>query len=243
MALALRNMGAVQARLGHYAVAFDYYRQALRETYYTNDSRNRAMSQYRMADLFRQLHQPDSSLLYARQALRTAQTVSYRLTVMEASNLLARLYQARHAPDSMAHYQALTAMAKDSLFGPEKFRQLQLLAFSEQQRQVQQREEHELQTARYQRWGLLAALGFLLIIALLLVWVIRQQRRANQFLNERNVQTEAQRNELDKALAELHAAQAQLWWPPRSGPSWARYRRALPTSCKTRWPLCKTLRR
>lgn len=102
MALALRNMGAVQARLGHYAVAFDYYRQALRETYYTNDSRNRAMSQYRMADLFRQLHQPDSSLLYARQALRTAQTVSYRLTVMEASDLLARLYQARHAPDSMA---------------------------------------------------------------------------------------------------------------------------------------------
>ena len=209
-ALALRNMGTLQVRLGHYAVTFDYYRQGLRETYQTNDFRNRAISQYRMADLFYQRHQPDSSLHYARQALRTAQAVSFRLTAMEASDLLARLHQARHAPDSMAHYQALAATAKDSLFGPEKFHQLQLLAFSEQQRQVQQREEHELQTARYQRWGLLAALGFLLIIALLLAWVVRQQRRANQFLHERNVQTEAQRNALDRAFTELRATQAQL---------------------------------
>jgi signal transduction histidine kinase len=210
IALALRNMGAVQARLGRYPEALDYYRRALRETSFTNDFRNRAMAEYRMAGLYSTLHQPDSSLYYARRALRTAEAVSYRLTVMEASSLLAHLYQERHDLDSAFHYQGLFVAARDSLFGPEKFQQLQLLAFTEQQRQLRQREQHEMQTATYQRWALLAALGFILIIVLLLLRVNRQQRHANQLLNERNAQIEASRNELDTTLTELRTAQTQL---------------------------------
>ncbi|MDO7848729.1 tetratricopeptide repeat protein [Hymenobacter sp. M29] len=209
-ALALRNMGRVQARLGHYPEAFDYYRRALRETILTNDLRNRAMAQYRMADLYQTLHQPDSSLRYARQALQNAQRVSYRITVLDAANLLARLHKTRNSLDSAFRYQALAVAAHDSLFGPDKFRQLQLLAFNEQQRQLQQRAEHKLQTANYQRMGLLTALVFILLIALLLGRTNRQQRRANQLLNERNAQIEAQRNALDQALTELRTMQAQL---------------------------------
>ncbi|MBH8571410.1 tetratricopeptide repeat protein [Microvirga sp. STS02] len=210
VALALRNMGVVQARLGHYPEAFAYYRRALHETQATNDLRNRAMAHYHMALLFEQLHQPDSSLLHARDALLQAQAVSYRLTVMDAGTLLARLYQARHRPDSAFHYQSLAGVARDSLFGPEKFRQLELLAFTEQQQQLRQRAAQEQQTANYQRAGLLALLGVLLTVALLLGWANRRQRRANRLLNERNAQIEAQRNALDEALTEVQAIQAQL---------------------------------
>ena len=209
-ALALRNMGAVQARLGHQAEAFDYYRRALRETNATNDFRNRAMTQFQMARLHNTLQRPDSSLRYAQQALRAAQKVSYRLVVLEAGGLLARLYQQRHNTDSAFYYQALAVAAHDSLFGPEKFRQLQRLAFSEQQRQQQQREAQEQQTAVRQRLEFLVALGFILLVALLLAWANRQQRRANQLLNERNNQIEAQRNELSAALTALRATQTQL---------------------------------
>ncbi|MBF9221493.1 tetratricopeptide repeat protein [Hymenobacter ruricola] len=209
-ALALRNMGLLQARLGHFPEAFGYYRRALREAAQTNDLRNQAVAQYRLADLFNTLHQPDSSLQYARRALQTARRVSYRITVLDAGNLLARLYQDRQQPDSAYHYQRLAVAARDSLFGPEKYRQLQLLAFTEQQRQLRQREAHELQTASYQRMALLAALGFCLLIALLLWRSNRQQRRANRLLNERNAQIEAQRNALDEALTELRTMQAQL---------------------------------
>jgi two-component system NtrC family sensor kinase len=208
--LAMRNMGLVQSRLGHYKAAFSCYRQALHETSLTNDLRNRAMAQYRMADLYRTLHQSDSSLRYARLALHTAQQVLFRLTVLEASNLLVKLYRSQHNVDSAFHYQTLAAAANDSLFGPEKFRQLQLLAFNEQQGQQQRREAQELQTASYQRLALLAGLGVSLAIALLLWRSNRQQRRANQMLNERNAQIEAQRNALDQALTELRAAQDQL---------------------------------
>jgi signal transduction histidine kinase len=209
-ALALRNMGYLQARLGHYSAAFAYYRQALGETALTNDQRNRAMTQYRLAELFRKLHQPDSSLHYAHLALRTARQVSYRLTVLEASSLLAQLYRARPNADSAFHYQSLAVAANDSLFGPEKFLQLQRLAFADQLQRQELREARELQAARYQRLGLLLALGFIVLVALVLGWANRQQRRANRLLNERNAQIEAQRNSLDQALTELRAAQDQL---------------------------------
>ncbi|GAA3959714.1 ATP-binding protein [Hymenobacter antarcticus] len=209
-ALALRNMGVVQARLGHPAEAMRYYRRAQRETYANNDLRNRAMTHYHMAMLYQRLHQPDSSLVHARLAVQAAQKVSFRLTIMEASSLLTRLYQARHNVDSAFHYQGLYITAHDQLFGPEKFQQLQLLSFNEQQRQVRQREAGERQTVRYQRSGLLAGLVFLLLMALLFWRSSQQQRRVNAQLSERNSQIKAQRNDLSKALEELRAAQTQL---------------------------------
>ena len=209
-ALALRNMGTVQARLGHPAQAIDYFRRALRETTRSNDFRNRAMTQYHMALLYNTQHQPDSSLYYARQAMRSAQAVTYRVTVLGAGNLLAHLYQGRHNSDSAYHYQSIALAAQDSLFGPEKFRQLQLLSLAEQQRQQLHREQSTQQTARYQRLQLLAAIGFFITIALLLGWANRQQRRANRLLNQRNALIEAQRNDLGEALAELRATQTQL---------------------------------
>ena len=210
LALALRNMGMVQARMGQHPEAFAYYRRALHETQTTNDLRNRAMAHYHMALLFEQLHQPDSSLLHARHALRNAQAVSYRLTVMDAGALLARLYQARHRLDSAFHYQSLAGAARDSLYGPEKFQQLELLAFTEQKQQQRQRALQQQQTANYQRAGLLGLLVVLLTVALVLGWANRHQRRANRLLNERNAQIESQRNALNEALNEVRAVQAQL---------------------------------
>ncbi len=209
-ALALRNMGNLQARLGHYPAAFACYREVLRETGRTNDLRNRAVAQYRMAELFWRLHQPDSSLHYARLALHAARQVSYRLTILEASNLLTKIYQAQPNADSALHYQSLAVTTKDSLFGPEKFLQLQRLAFADQLQRQELREARALQTARYQRLGLLAALGCIGLVALVLGWANRQQRRTNRLLNERNAQIEAQRNALDQALTELRATQNQL---------------------------------
>ncbi len=157
-------MGMVQARLGHSPETFAHYRRALHETQATNDLRNRAMAHYHMALLFEQLHQPDPSLLPARHALRNAQAVSYRLTVMNAGALLARLYQARHRPDSAFHYQSLAGAARDSLYGPEKFQQLELLAFTGQL--LRQRALQQQQTANYQRSGFLSLLVVLLTVAL-----------------------------------------------------------------------------
>ena len=208
--LVLRNMGTVQARLGHYPEAFGYYRRALRETYLNNDLRNRSMTEYHLAKLFYTLHQPDSSLRYARQSVRTGQQVGYRLTLEGSGNLLKQIYQARHQPDSALRYQNLASAAHDSLYGPEKFRQMQLLAFREQQRQQRQRAEHELQAARYQRLALLGGLGVILVIALVLGIANYRQRQTNRLLHERNLRIEAQRNELNRALTELRATQTQL---------------------------------
>ena len=209
-ALALRNMGTVQARLGNHREALAYFRRAIRETYANNDLRNRSMAEYLTANLYHTLQQPDSALLYAREAWRTAEKVSYRVTMLDASTLLTRLYQARANVDSAFRYQRLAMATHNSLFGPEKFQQLQLLAFNEQQRQQQQREQSELQTARYQRMAFLLILSVIAAVAFLLWRSNRQQRQANLLLNERNEQIEAQRQELQTTLTELRSTQAQL---------------------------------
>ena len=206
----MSNMGVLQARLGHPTEAMRYYRRALQESNANNDLRNRAMTHYHMARFYQRLRQPDSSLVHAQLAVQAAQKVSFRLTVMEASSLLARLYLARHSMDSAFHYQALYIEAQNHLFSPEKFRQLQLLAFNEQQRLARQHEAAEKQAVRYQRLALLAGVLFLLLVALMFWRANRRQRTANALLNERNSHIKAQRNDLGKTLEELRTAQNQL---------------------------------
>jgi signal transduction histidine kinase len=93
--------------------------------------------------------------------------------------------------------------AKDSLFGAEKFHQLQLLALTEQQRvqRIQQRQkEIEQEQERYKNkistYALLAILTVFLLLAIILFKNNRQKQKANK--------------KIAKAYEELKATQAQL---------------------------------
>src|SRR5215203_6111401 len=59
--LIMTSLGNIEARLGNNNVAFDYYRDALENSRITGDLLNRGRVQYRIAELYNQLHQPDSS--------------------------------------------------------------------------------------------------------------------------------------------------------------------------------------
>ncbi len=61
---------------------------------------------------------------------------------------------------------------KDSVYGREKFQQLQLLTLTQQQRQQQLREKQ----VQLQRIGLVSALAVFLLIAILLWRNIRYQK-------------------------------------------------------------------
>jgi signal transduction histidine kinase len=209
LSLALTRLGHIQARLKNNTSAFQHYRQALRNAYVTGDLLNLGRIQYRIAELYHQLHQADSSLHYAQLAFFTSQRRS-KITQLDASNLLAKLYDEHKQPDSAFYYQRVAMVVTDSLYGPEKFQRLQLLTLAEQQRQQELLQEQARSHERFQRIGLLSALGVFLVIALLLWRNIRQQRRANTELNQKNSQIETQRNTLETTLSELRTTQSQL---------------------------------
>lgn len=204
------RLGTLQARLGNYSEALRLYQDAMTNAFRIGDLLNQCRIQFRIAEFYHQQHQPDSSLRYAGLAFITSRRVAHKLTEHNASNLLVKLYQANGNMDSAFHYQQVAMAAQDSLYGPEKFKQLQLLTLTEQQRQQQLRQEQARSQDRFQRIGLLSALGVFLLIALLLWRNNRQQERANRVLNQKNVQIETQRKTLETTLSELRTTQTQL---------------------------------
>ena len=164
-ALILTRLGVIQADLGNHTQALSHYRDAI----HIGDVLNLGSAQYRMAELFYTLNQLDSSLHYARLAFINNQKSSEKTWLLETSNLLVKLYKAKNEIDSAFHYQEVSLALKDSLFGPEKFHKLQLLAINEQQRQqeiIQRQKEIQHERERFETkvkmFALLATVGIFL---------------------------------------------------------------------------------
>ncbi len=193
-ALILTRLGIIQSRLKNHSEALRYYEEALQTTYVSGDLLNRSRSQYQIAEIYSSQNNVDSSLHYAQLAFMNAQKASQKTVQLDASSLLTRLYNTKGNVDSAFYYQQAAMEAKDSLFGLDKFQQLQLLTLTEQKRIQQLQEEQALSKVRIQRSGLLLAVGVFLLIALLLWRTNRQQQQANRILNEKNLLIETQRN-------------------------------------------------
>ena len=204
--LILTRLGIIHSKLRHHDLALRYFQDAIKISYVTGDLLNRGRTQYQIAELYYSVNQPDSSLHYCQLAFENGERISQKKIVLDASSLMAKLYKAQDNLDSAFHYQEVAIATNDSLYGREKFQQLQLLILTEQQRQRQLRENQ----IQFQRIGLLSALAVFLLIALLLWRNIRQQQRTNKTLSLKNDQIEVQRNILEKTLSELKATQSQL---------------------------------
>ena len=198
-ALILTRLGVIQADLGNQAQALSYYRDAVQ----IGDVLNLGSAQYRLAELFYTLHQPDSSLHYARLAFINNQRAVEKQWVLETSNLLVKLYKEKNNIDSAFHYQKVSLALKDSLFGPEKFHKLQLLAINEEQRQqeiVQKQKEIQQENERFENkikiFSLLAIVGVFLFLAIILYRNNLQKKKANGVLG--------------KTLSTLKATQSEL---------------------------------
>jgi two-component system, NtrC family, sensor kinase len=209
-ALILTRLGIVQNDLGNTSKALSYYQEALQTANASNDLLNRARSQYEIAEVYHILNQSDSGLHYAQLAFKDAQRVTQKTMLLSASSLLAQFFKDNKILDSAYYYQQIAMEIKDSLFGSDKFRRLQLLALNEQQRIQQLREQQERSKVNIQRTSLLLILSVFLLIAIFLWRNNRLQQHTNRTLNQKNKEIEKQRNMLEQTLTELKAAQAQL---------------------------------
>src|SRR5205085_10218988 len=89
----------------------------------------------RVAYLYDNIHQYDSALAYAKAAFDSLKNIPSNLIRLQAANFLCKLYQQKQNKDSVLFYLAVASTMKDSLYGPDKVRQLQLLALDEQKKQ------------------------------------------------------------------------------------------------------------
>ncbi len=195
----LTGLGDIQAQSGNYSKALSYYRPVSRN----GDLLNLSAAQYHIAECLFNTHEPDSSLHYALLAFSNGQRLFTKPLVLEATTLLAKLYKAKRKLDSAYYYLEIAIEIKDSLFGPEKFHRLQLLAINEQQRQQEIQQEKESFKNKIKLYVLLAIVGVFLLIAIIFYRNNRQKQIANTLL-------EHQKKEIQNALTELKSTQAQL---------------------------------
>lgn len=199
----LRHMGNIYAEFGKNDSAMKYYRATVSNARLSDDNINLSDALREIAEVFKSNRQYDSSLYYAKEALLCAHNANATLHLLDASTLLSSLYGNAGQYDSALFYANIAAGSKNSLFGPEKYRQMQLLLLRQQQQEEAIREEGEQYKNRIKYIALSAALGIFLLLAFILIRNNRQKQKANELLM-------TQKGIVEKSLAELKSTQAQL---------------------------------
>ncbi len=189
-------IGIVYAGIEKKDSALQYFYLALMKSTHSNESINRGRIQQKIAEVHESLHQYDSSIYYARRAFADAQRTSQKLVLLETGGLLARLYRVASNPDSAFFYADFSAAMKDSLYGMEKFKQLQLLMLEEQQREQQTVKAQEQFRNRVKYTLLLSATGILVLFSFILLRNNRHKQKAKV--------------KIENAYSGLKAAQQQL---------------------------------
>ncbi|TGE16142.1 tetratricopeptide repeat-containing sensor histidine kinase [Hymenobacter elongatus] len=213
----LRELGLLRASRGQHEQALAYYRASARAAFPENDLRSACRAYHYMADLYHRRHETDSSVYYARKSLAFGQALPFVVAVVHTSKLLTNAFQSRQQTDSTLKYMRIMLQAQDSLYNPQRIKQLDAIGFAEQQRLRQLEEEHAQFGARTRFYALSALLAGLILTALLLWRNNWQQQQTNtqlHTLNEEITQQKQeltdQRDSLGRMLHELKITQSQL---------------------------------
>jgi len=201
--LILLRLGNAYFSLDRKDSALVYYYKALQSVHTINDRVNNGRIERKIAELYASDSRYDSSLYYARRSFAHVTQSGQRLEILETSKLMFSLFRLQNNIDSAFFYQNYAQVMTDSLYGPQKFKQLQLLMMDEQQRQQVALQEKEGSTNRIKFAALFSALGFSLLFAFILIRNNNNKQKANNLLKE-------QKEKIEETLSVLKATQSQL---------------------------------
>ncbi len=201
--LILTRIGNVFNKLGKYDVALQYYYTSLENAYLVGELVNPTRIKNRISATYLSIGKYDSSIFYARSAYQESMAKSFNLELFHAADQLVKLFRQKNVSDSVIFYHDVSTAVKDSLFGPQKFRKLQLLILKKQQQQQDILRQKDQVTNRSRMIMLAALLTVVLVTALALFRNNRLKQKANLLLQDQKLQ-------LQQTLNKLTAAQKQL---------------------------------
>ena len=188
-------IGSTYAKMGNDTLALKYYRLSIEALSKSNNYKGFAAAYNGIAKLYKKEGKTDSCIYYAKKGFDIAQKVSFKKGVFETSLFLSEIYENKDAALSLRYFKIATA-AKDSMFNLQKTTQFLNAQFIEQMRL----QEEEANKVRYRNkirtYTLLTALGFFLLLVIILYRNNRHKQRA--------------KIKIEKAYAELKSTQDQL---------------------------------
>jgi len=209
------DIGTVYFRIGEDSLAYFYLSQCYNElSQNINDPYNYVVATLGLASYFRKTDMADSSLYYATLCFNMARAKGNLKYISESSEFIAEYYIEKINTDSAYHYQQIGFDAYKTLYGEENSRQLQNMAFAEQQREQEVTRAKKMAEDKYRsRLNIYMLIGGLLILSILAygLWrrnIFRQKSFAQ--LQKQKEEIDLQKEKLEVSFNELKATQQQL---------------------------------
>jgi two-component system, NtrC family, sensor kinase len=193
-----RLRGDIYFRLGDYQSALAYYNINTEIKVPIENVHNLIGK----ANVYSRIGQQDSSRLFAQQALDTSNKINYAKGIMQASELLAQVYEETDPGKSLV-FLKLGVSVKDSLYSKTRVNQVNSIAFNDELRRLDAIAAEKAARNRFKIWSLAGTI-FILLVTGFLLWRNNQHRKKSNFLLQQEKQT------VEKTLEELKATQAQL---------------------------------
>ncbi|HZY37222.1 MAG TPA: ATP-binding protein [Mucilaginibacter sp.] len=207
---ALNNLGNIYVKMHKPGLALYNYRKGIPYLVQAGDDDAICVTTLGMAKIFRQQGQQDSAMYYARRSIAAGWHGGFTPRVLAASQFLSTYFKEQGRLDSAYHYLEVSVTAKDSLYSQEKTRAVQNLSFAERQRQEDIAEQGASNRAAIRFYLLMAVIVFLVVMAVVFWRNNRRKEKANRLLSKQKQEIEEQRDQTNKALAELKLTQNQL---------------------------------
>lgn len=169
--LTLNNLGNIHLKLKQPEVAFANYKMSLPFVSDIDEAVTYCEATIGIAKIFEMKKMSDSSLFYANKSFQVAKKTGFSQYILNASAFLADYYKNSHNIDSSYKYLTEVNIAKDSLFGQEKLKQIQVLELQETLRQ-RELEEAKIQDELERKNNIQYAIIAISILTLLVVFLL-----------------------------------------------------------------------
>ena len=199
---ALRVLTKIHIKSNQLDLAISTSRMGIKAAIDQGNIRDQGFCYYLIAEVYKARNQIDSSIYHAKKALHYAQICKYRLVIIDASTLLAEIYEPKDSKLSL-YYFKIAKETNEEIYGAKKILDLQKTIAEEQERKSQKeaiRIKYETQLKQY---VLLAGLVILLLVAFFLYRNNQKEKKANNLLQE-------QKDKVQSTLSTLKSTQAQL---------------------------------
>lgn len=167
-----------------------------------------------LADVFMAINNYDSALHYTSLGLQLANEIGYTELQRDAYESLSHIYEERRDGMTALKYHKLFKSFADSINNQQTEKRAMNLAaeYEYSKKELLLKTEFESRNSR-QNWIIFSAFAALVSSLVVVVLIYRsrtREKKSNHLLQQKNKEIDAQRNTLEKALAELKATQHQL---------------------------------
>jgi len=197
------NLAQSYLAIGDSSRAIQYIRNALAVSSSEEYVRGVIAGELLLSELYRKRNLLDSSLYFGREALALAKQMNTPDLLQRSYAALASYYRTTHHLDSTIKYIDLVNEMNARNFNAKQAQEFQNIEFDETLRQREVLETEAAFQNRLQKYALMT--GFLIVaIVAIFLWRISRQRQKS------NIVLQRQKKEIEEAMANLKAAQAQL---------------------------------